>query len=150
MLKNSKVVLFLSPLKVGQAGNFWTLLRKFNSQKSSECYSGIKPKGKQCKKGRYAKCKSSVEEFFEETMGKQSNACTLYYNYRQFSSVRTSQLKCLVVKFAVQFLTDYRRLLIFCLQNITLNLYLQIYFISRGKHNRSRLENPIISSCVGK
>ena len=28
MLKNSKVVLFLSPLKVGQAGNFWTLLSK--------------------------------------------------------------------------------------------------------------------------
>ena len=27
MLKNSKVVLFLSPYKVGQAGNFWTLLR---------------------------------------------------------------------------------------------------------------------------
>ena len=26
MLKNSKVVLFLSPLKDGQAGNFWTLL----------------------------------------------------------------------------------------------------------------------------
>ena len=26
MLKNSKVVLFLSPEKVGQAGNFWTLL----------------------------------------------------------------------------------------------------------------------------
>ena len=24
MLKNSKVVLFLSPQKVGQAGNFWT------------------------------------------------------------------------------------------------------------------------------
>ena len=28
MLKNSKVVLFLLPYKVGQAGNFWTLLRK--------------------------------------------------------------------------------------------------------------------------
>ena len=27
MLKNSKVVLCLSPLKAGQAGNFWTLLR---------------------------------------------------------------------------------------------------------------------------
>ena len=27
MLKNSKVVLFLSPENVGQAGNFWTLLR---------------------------------------------------------------------------------------------------------------------------
>ena len=27
MLKNSKVVLFLSPSKVGQVGNFWTLLR---------------------------------------------------------------------------------------------------------------------------
>ena len=26
-MKNSKVVLFLSPQKVGQAGNFWTLLR---------------------------------------------------------------------------------------------------------------------------
>ena len=31
MLKNSKVVLFLSPYKVGQAGNFWTLLRTVNS-----------------------------------------------------------------------------------------------------------------------
>jgi hypothetical protein len=29
MLKNSKVVLFLSPYKVGQAGNIWTLLRIF-------------------------------------------------------------------------------------------------------------------------
>jgi hypothetical protein len=28
MLKNSKGVLFLSPSKVGQAGNFWTLLGK--------------------------------------------------------------------------------------------------------------------------
>ena len=27
MLKNNKVVLFLSPSKVGQAGNFWTLPR---------------------------------------------------------------------------------------------------------------------------
>jgi hypothetical protein len=27
MLKNSKVFVFLSPYKVGQAGNFWTLLR---------------------------------------------------------------------------------------------------------------------------
>ena len=27
MLKNSKIVLFLSPYKVGQAGKFWTLLR---------------------------------------------------------------------------------------------------------------------------
>ena len=27
MLKNRKVALFLSPQKVGQAGNFWTLLR---------------------------------------------------------------------------------------------------------------------------
>ena len=27
MLKNNKVVLFLSPNKFGQAGNFWTLLR---------------------------------------------------------------------------------------------------------------------------
>ena len=27
MLKNSKIVLFLSPQKVGRAGNFWTLLR---------------------------------------------------------------------------------------------------------------------------
>ena len=29
MLKNSKVVLFLSPKKVGQAGKFWTLLGKY-------------------------------------------------------------------------------------------------------------------------
>ena len=27
-VENSKVVLFPSPYKVGQAGNFWTLLRK--------------------------------------------------------------------------------------------------------------------------
>ena len=32
MLKNSKVVLFLSPYKVGQAGNFWTLLRMFTEK----------------------------------------------------------------------------------------------------------------------
>ena len=30
MLKNSKVVLFLSPSKVSQAGNFWTLLRMYS------------------------------------------------------------------------------------------------------------------------
>ena len=35
MLKNSKVVLFLSPYKVGQAGNFWTLLRITNRIPSS-------------------------------------------------------------------------------------------------------------------
>ena len=29
MLKNSKVILFLLPQKVGQAGNFWTLLRTY-------------------------------------------------------------------------------------------------------------------------
>ena len=29
MLKNSKVVLFLSPQKVGQVRNFWTLLRNY-------------------------------------------------------------------------------------------------------------------------
>ena len=28
-MKNSKVVSFLSPFKVGQAGNLWTLPRKF-------------------------------------------------------------------------------------------------------------------------
>ena len=29
MLKNSKVVSFLSPFKVGQAGNLWTLPRNY-------------------------------------------------------------------------------------------------------------------------
>ena len=31
MLKNSEVVLFLTPYKVCQAGNFWTLLRRVES-----------------------------------------------------------------------------------------------------------------------
>ena len=31
MLKNRKVVLFLSPYKVGQAENFWARLRRFQS-----------------------------------------------------------------------------------------------------------------------
>ena len=33
MVKNSKVVLFLSPQKGGQAGNFWTLLRTCVTEK---------------------------------------------------------------------------------------------------------------------
>ena len=32
MLKNSKFALFLSPKKVGQAGNFWTLLRTWTER----------------------------------------------------------------------------------------------------------------------
>jgi hypothetical protein len=44
MLKNSKVVLFLSPYKVGQAGNFWTLLRKrpFGMPEINNSYNTIK------------------------------------------------------------------------------------------------------------
>ena len=46
MLKNSKVVLFLSPYKVGQAGNFWTLPRMYehyfdSSYESSHFQSGF-------------------------------------------------------------------------------------------------------------
>ena len=44
MLKNSKFVLFLSPQKVGQAGNFWTLLCKYAdwiSWLKEWCNSGV-------------------------------------------------------------------------------------------------------------
>ena len=36
MLKNRKVVLFLSPERVGQAGNFWTLLRIWGQAKRDD------------------------------------------------------------------------------------------------------------------
>ena len=37
MLKNSKFVLFLSPQKVGQARNFWILLRRYRLVEGAYC-----------------------------------------------------------------------------------------------------------------
>ena len=41
MLKNSKFDLFLSPLKVGQAGNFWTLVRMSGVLKKLRIHSNV-------------------------------------------------------------------------------------------------------------
>ena len=42
MLKNSKVVLFLSPYTVGHAGNFWILLRILQDHTRSLKYQFVK------------------------------------------------------------------------------------------------------------